>query len=374
MKKIALLYAWKSTQGGITSFYKDILWSFDSTKYEFHIFTATEKMPLDVFSHTETINTPEWLLNFIFKFNLHIPYSSLVMLLFYRKLKKYDQVIINQELSFPLWIFLKNDITILHGSTLMAMHSWIKEKKYFYALYYFIVSFNTVLTYLVASKVYTVSEFTKNYISKFNNNVEVCWLWVDQNFWKLEKHVKKIDFWFKESDFLLIFVWRFDIWKWSDKVISIMDSLSKKNKDIKMLACVSKLPENYKEYEKIWIQFFKNLWKEDLKKLYSISDTFFFPTRYEWYWLVLAEALSVWLPVVTSNIALWNLLKCSKSKDSSIGNQVQILESEDIAKQYEDAVLNNYKRFLKGELLKYRLNLNYLNLQNAIDKWVTIFK
>jgi glycosyltransferase involved in cell wall biosynthesis len=265
---------------------------------------------------------------------------------------------------------LENDITILHWSTIMAMHSWYKEKKWLYTAYYFIISLNTLLTYFVASKIYTVSEFTKWYISKFNKNVEVCWLWVDQNFWKFKKWFKKEDYWYYNDDFLLIFVWRFDIWKWSDKLIEIMKN--NKNNKIKLLACVSKIPENYSEYEKIWIKFFENLWKEDLIKLYSISDTFIFPTRYEWYWFVLAEALSIWLPAITTNIALWNMLKIIWENNPVVKERIKVLESNDNYKFFLGAIEENYKLFSDWKLKKQRLDLDCLDLDKSISNWKKI--
>lgn len=372
MKKIALLYAWKSTQGWITTFYRDILSSFDKEKYTFDIFTVTEVMPIDIFSKTIVIKTPKWLLHILFKYNIHIPYSSLVMMLFYRKLKKYDTVIINQELAFPLGLFLKNDITILHGSTLMAMDSWYREKKYLYTLYYFFISFNTIFTYLVASKIYTVSNFTKKYIQKFNKNVEVCGLWVDQDFWKLDITVKKEDYGFAATDFLLIFVGRFDIWKGSDKIVNVMNSISKWNKNIKLIACVSRLPQDIEKYNDMGITFYHNLWKEEVRKLYSISDVFFFPTRYEWYGLVLAEALSIGLSVITSDIALGNLLKKSIKKDKNLRNNITILRSEDCFEKYEKSIYWKYEKFLDWEIIKKRPDLKYLNLWASIKNWVKI--
>jgi hypothetical protein len=80
----------------------------------FDLYTVTEEIPINIFSNIFKINTPKWILNFIFKFNLHIPYSSLMMVIFYNKLKNYDKVIINQELAFPISLLLENDITILH--------------------------------------------------------------------------------------------------------------------------------------------------------------------------------------------------------------------------------------------------------------------
>ena len=370
-KKIAVLYSWWNWYGWIYTFFRDIVWNIKKNNKSIiiDVFSVTELMPWDIFDNNFLFKTNKTIKKFIFKYNLHTLFSSLIMpFVFYKKLKKYDKIIINQELAFPISFLLKNTVTIIHGTSIQPAKVRRKQKKYLYSIYYYFLSVNAILTYRASKKIYTVSDFTKNIIKWFNNNIYVAWWWVDLNFWKFNTKPTKKDFWFPTKDFLMIFVWRFDEWKWKNTLLDIMTKI--KNKNIKLI-CVSRKPENYKKLEKKWVVFFENISEEKLIDLYSISDLFIFPTKYEWYGSVTAEALSIGLPVITTNTWLWHILK-TKYKDKY--NTINILEPTDDYKKYINIIDDHYINFqktLKSKKESYKIE--EVNINRALKEWERIF-
>jgi len=375
-KNIAILYSGKKNYGGIYTFFRDILKNVKIDNLQIDLFCIFEELPLEkYFSNIYKLNVPEWFKKIIFKFNLHMPIGSLLAIFFLNKLKNYDLVLINQELSFPISLFLKNTKTIIHGSSLVALKAWLKENKYPKAFYYFIYSINTVLTYLSSKEIYTVSEFTKKYVEKFNKNVKVCGWGVDLKFWKYNKNIKKKLYGFSDTDFLMIFVGRFDYGKGKDKLLNIMEEFSSKEeyKNIKLI-CVSKKPKNFKELEKLNIYFFENLSEKEIRNLYSISDLFIFPSRYEGYGSVIAEAMAIGLPIITTNTGLGWIIKNKYKNNKEITNRIKILETYADYKDFIEKIKNFYKLWKKKKLNKKRIYIEEIDLEKALKCWKKIFE
>lgn len=367
MKKIAVLYSGWNNYWWIYTFFRDIINDIkkENNDVQIDIFSITDLPPWKLFDNEYFIKLPKFLKKFLFRFNLHIPFSSLFMPFFFlKKLKKYNKVIINQELAFPLWKLLKNSVTIIHWTSNWPAKYWLDKNKYLYALYFYIIHINCILTYKFSKNIYTVSEYTKNLVIKYNSNIKVCWWGVDLDFWKYNKNVKKEDFWFQKNDFLMIFVWRFDIWKWKQDLINIMKNINDKN--IKLI-CISWTPTNSKELEKYNIFFPKDVNEIKLKDLYSISDLFVFPTKYEWYWSVIAEALSIWLPIITTNVGLWSILE-NKYKDV-YKDYISILTPLDTYEKYIGII----KNIRNKKLWKIKYDIEEINIKKALDCWKKVF-
>jgi UDP-glucose:(heptosyl)LPS alpha-1,3-glucosyltransferase len=369
-KKIAILYSGKKSYGGIYTFFRDILKDYNRNEFQLDLFSVTESLPLEnTFSNVFLFKTNKYILNFIFKYNLHIIYSSLTMLFFLPKLKKYDKIIINQELSFPIGFFLKKSITIIHGTSLNPMKVWFKSKKYLFSLYYFFLSIHSILAYFASQKIYTVSNYTKEIINKYNKKVIVCGWGVNRNFWEYNKNIKKEDFNFKKEDFLMIFVGRFDIGKGKEELIGIMNYYKKRNKNIKLLV-ISKKPNNFSLNN---IYFYENISEEKLKDLYSISDLFIFPTKYEGYGSVIAEALSIGLPIITTNTGLGNILK--KKYIYKYVNYINILEPLSKHKEYIKRINSLYELWTKNNknLKKMDYDIKEIDLNSTLNCWREVF-
>jgi len=371
MKKIAVLYSWTKNYWWIYTFFRDIIQHIrkNNKNIQIDIFSVTDLPPGNLFNNYYLIKIPNIIKNFLFKFNLHILFSSLFIPLFFlKKLKKYDKIIINQELAFPTNLLLKNCITIIHWTSIGPAKFWWKKKRYIYSIYYFFLHLNCLLTYKTSRVIYTVSEYTKNLIKKYNKNIQVCWWGINKNFWKIDKNVKKEDFWFNKNDFIMIFVGRFDIWKWKEELVNIMKNIN--NPNVKLI-CISKRPKNYQELQKINIYFKENLSETDLKKYYSISDLFIFPTKYEGYWTVIAEALSIGLPVITTNTWLGYILQ---KKYTSKYPSIKILNILDWYEKYLPLIKDFYKKFIKNKSIeKYNYNIPEIDISNALKCWEKIF-
>jgi len=366
-KKIAVLYSWWSNYWWIYTFFRDIIKEIkkENKNIQIDIFSITELPPWNLFDNNFLVKTPKFIKNFVFKFNLHIIFSSLFLPFFFlKKLKTYDKVIINQELAFPLWKLLKNSVTIIHWTSIWPAKYWKNKKKYLYTAYYYFLHINCILTYKFSKKIYTVSEYTKNLVSNYNKNIKVCGWWVNLDFWKYQNNVSKENSWFNKNDFLMIFVWRFDIWKWKNELIDLMKNIN--NNDIKLI-CISRKPNNSKELEKYNIYFFENISEDKIKQLYSISDLFIFPTKYEWYGSVIAEALSIWLPIITTNVWLWDILE--KKYIKIYKNNIHILNPLDNYKKYLEKV--NYIK--QNKIWKINYNIPEINIKKALQCWKNVF-
>lgn len=107
----------------------------------------------------------------------------------------------------------------------------------------------------------------------------------------------------KDDDFVLSFVgWEFD----RKGLEYIIKAISMLRKDIKLLVVGGDSPDRYIDLaKKSGIQ--KNIIFAgitlDIRKYYAASDAFVFPTRYEPFGLVIAEAMATGIPVITSKIA-----------------------------------------------------------------------
>jgi len=367
MKKVAVLYSGWSGYWWIYTFFRDIINDIkkENKDIQIDIFSITDLPPWKLFDNEYLIKLPNFLKKFLFKFNLHIPFSSLFIPFFFlKKLKTYDKIILNQESAFPLWKLLKKSITIIHWTSNWPARYWWNKKKYLYSIYFYLLHLNCILTYKFSNKIYTVSEYTKNLIKNYNKNIKVCWWWVDLDFWRYNDKVSKKDFWFNNKDFLMIFVWRFDTWKWKEDLINIMKNI--KDKNVKLI-CISKKPDNFKDLEKINIFFFENINENRLIDLYSISDLFVFPTKYEWYGSVIAEALSIWLPIVTTNVWLWDILQ--NKYENKYKKYLNILDTLDDYKKY----INIITKIKENNLEKIKYNIEEINIQNALHCWKKVF-
>lgn len=143
--------------------------------------------------------------------------------------------------------------------------------------------------------------------------------WIDKNI-KIDKNENKIKY-------DLVWMWRFQSIKWIQDYLKLVYMLKSTIPNIK--ACViwwgniNEEKEFYNTIEKLWIQsnvFFQGKihWVERFK-LVQQSKVFINTSKYESYWLVNLESLSLWVPVVCYELWTYDVFSKWVVK-SEIGN------------------------------------------------------
>ncbi|MBB6066837.1 glycosyltransferase family 4 protein [Methanococcus maripaludis] len=358
-KKIIVIYSGKESFGGIYTFWKNIIDN-SPKNIEYKFLSLTEKIP-----EYPTIlkPLPNFLINLSFKLNIHYYITGLYLLRYLNELKKYDLVIFNQPTAFPCGHFLKNKtktINILHGCAKSCYDAWLKENIIYY-IYYKILAFFEKISGNCCDKVLTVSEFSQmNLILEgISKPVINCGFGVNTKNHELDlstTHLKRLK---NKNEYIMLFVGRFDIGKGRNELIAIMKELSITYPNIKLI-CVSNKPKNHEELKKYNIGFINNVSNEELMELYLISDLFIFPTKYEGYGSVIAEAASFGLPIITS--------------DTGIGYNLKNMDISGIyINRTNEPIATYIKQILKEYVERKRYNYSELNhlfdVKNSLKKW-----
>ncbi|MBA2840130.1 glycosyltransferase involved in cell wall biosynthesis [Methanococcus maripaludis] len=359
ISKILVIYSGKESYGGIYTFWKNIIDnSPNGMKYEF--LSLTEKIP-----EYPTIlkPLPQFLINLSFKLNIHYYVTGLCLIYYLNEIKKYDLVIFNQPTAFPCGYFLKNKIktiNVLHGCAKSCYDAWLNEN-FVYYIYYKILAFFEKISGNCCDKVLTVSEFSRmNLIHEgIKKPVINCNFGVNLKNRVITSSATNLNQFKNKNEYIMLFVGRFDIGKGSKELTNIMKNLYIDYPDIKLI-CVSDKPKNYEKLKKYNIEFLNSISDEELVNLYSKSDLFIFPTKYEGYGSVVAEAASFGLPIITTNTGIGYNIKSLNIPGIYINKT-----NEDIT-TYGKQILKEYFKRKKYDYSE----INYLfDVKYSLKKW-----
>lgn len=120
---------------------------------------------------------------------------------------------------------------------------------------------------------------------------------------------KKDEKYFNNNDFVFLNIWRLEEQKWQEFLIKSFYELYKKNKNIKLIILWewSLREELQNLINKLWLE--NNiflLWRrENVYSYIKKSNAFVFSSLWEWFWLVLVEALSQWKPIISTDCKAW---------------------------------------------------------------------
>jgi len=368
--KVAIIYSGKTSYGGIYSFWKNIIDN-SPNDIDYTFFSVTEKIP-----EFKTILKPmnQWLKKTSFRFNFHYYLTGFEMKNYISELMKYDVVIFNQPTAYPVGKILRKKgvrtINILHGSAKGSSDAWKREGRFVYYIYYRLFWFFEKLSGNSCDKVLTVSDFTKqNLIEEgIKKPIINCGFGIETRKYKInmnnaEKKELRKKFGFDDEDYVLLFVGRFDPGKGSDKIISIMKQISSENPRIKLL-CVARRPKNYGELISYNISFAQNIPEDKLIKIYNSADLFLFPSRYEGYGGVVAEAIASGLPVIFSDTGLGPDLKSLNLEG------IYINPTNEKCKTIISQVTKEYKKRKKYDYS----NVEKIELSKVVGKWIKEIK
>lgn len=140
------------------------------------------------------------------------------------------------------------------------------------------------------------------------------------------------------------------------------------------------LLEHYKEFikeqhiENVFFVGFKD--KKEVLEFYKMADVFFFPTRYDIWGLVINEAMSIGLPIISSDKALASLELLSKEFMFSIEHKEEFLKlihdfiSKDEKELYSigESNLNKIKEYSIEQMVEDHLNIFKEILQKEKQK------
>lgn len=301
----------------------------------------------------------------------------------------------NSILSFPIFKLRKfiknNNIEILHCHLPKSqVVCWLlkiiffPETKLIFHEHWSIFQdwkFYLFLLKLFKSKVdlfIAISNATKKYLKiKVNiveNKIELLYNFVDldrfslDNKFNLELERKK--YLLNKNDFTVWFAWRLIDWKWWDVFINSAIDLIDKWYNIKFLIA-------WDWYDKLkllkyinWYSNIKYIWYiEDMNNFYWILDIFIIPSYWEPMWLTEIEAMSVWVPVISSNVEAlneiiedwynWLLFNVKDSNDLS-NNILKLYNDLELRKK----LIKNWKKSVK----RYNLDNYLVELEKIYEK------
>lgn len=169
--------------------------------------------------------------------------------------------------------------------------------------------------YNKADKIITIAKEEKeNLVKNYSINrtiIEVIYNPID---------IKKItalvgeDLWtyahlFGDQKFTFINIWRLTHQKNQEILLRAFDTLNRKYQDTRLIILgdgdlKNELCLQRESLHSKWDIFF--LWnQQNPYKFLHNSDCFVFTSRYEWFWIVILEAMSCWLPVISTDCKTW---------------------------------------------------------------------
>ncbi len=210
------------------------------------------------------------------------------------------------KIFFPkkMYIFIHNTlkrvyITNYPDETLLEK---IKRK-----IEYFLLSYYEKLLSEYSKKIFVVSKSTFDDVTN-QYNIPTKKIFIINN--GIDLSTFKLWNPKKTNNKNLLFVWRLTSRKNIWDLINIMDILVKTDNSYKLNIVWdwskkyrNKLITNIEKYNlKKNIKIITNITNDLLNKYYSKSSIFIFSSLVEWFWLVLLEAMSKWLPIIAYNI------------------------------------------------------------------------
>ena len=187
----------------------------------------------------------------------------------------------------------------------VSIHNSIKKNIYY--------KFAIKLLYNFPDKVITVAKEEKESLMKnywvSGEKIRVIYNAIDIgkiNFFKKEYLDEEEKRYFKNGKFTFLNVWRLVYQKNQELLINVFKKFNEKYKNSQLIILWEW--ELRKELEnQIWDN--KNihlLWlkKNPYKYMYN-SDCFVFSSRYEWFGIVLIEAMACWLPIISTDCSTW---------------------------------------------------------------------
>ncbi|PLW79480.1 hypothetical protein C0585_07560 [Candidatus Woesearchaeota archaeon] len=362
MKRIAVVYSVKDGFGGMYAFWRDLINSIP--EYKFTFYCTVEPIPKSGFDY---VYEKSLIGNFLSKINLQDSLGGLTALRYRKELEKYDVVLFSQANAWPIARSLKNvrKINILFGTARACANAW-KGKNLAGVILFKIKEFFEKKGASLCDKILTISEFSKKHLVEENIKKPIvdCGLGVDLSRFSVKFNDKDLreKYDFDKKDFLLLFVGRWSPGKGNDIVTETMKKVS--NKKIKMV-CVAKKPKDYKELKKYGIYFITGIPDTDLHKIYRMSDLFFFPSRYEGYGLVTAEAAASSIPIITTSTGFpWKL-----RKNKVLSRYILPIDSD--INVFKERILELYSDKKKRELVvkEYLKNKDLFDLSISMDKF-----
>jgi glycosyltransferase involved in cell wall biosynthesis len=216
--------------------------------------------------------------------------------------KKYNFIISRQYFlnSFILWIWklfkiirTKTYIVWDWGTTDNEIENIIKQLPLFYKIYFYIIWKNN---YLICNN----SDFLQSLHDNFDS----------QKIYKIYNWVKKSSIQNKKKKEIknIVFIWRFDTWKWLQETLDAFEILKTKSLTLHVIWYNSKNTSLKNGKKKNIIFHWKVSWKEK-DTLMNQMDLLVFPSYYQWesFWLVLYESAAINIPIITTDF--WDTKK-----------------------------------------------------------------
>lgn len=203
--------------------------------------------------------------------------------------------------------------------------------------------------------------------SFYKNKLEIIYNSIDLEKIDLLKNEEVTDFDFNK--FTFINIWRLTYQKWQDSLIKAFDKFNKNYPEAQLIILWDW------ELKVEYINLINNLnnkniyllWnKENVYKYLNKSDCFVLSSRFEWFWLVLIEAMACNLPIISTKcpsgpieILWWN----NFDKYEKIKNII-LVENDNI-ELLEKSLIDIYN--LKKQNHKY--DFKRFSFENNVEKW-----
>lgn len=268
-------------------------------------------------------------------------------------------------------IFFNNSarcIWVVHG-TLSIWHRYMR-----YILLYFLRQLDSIV--VISKQEYV--DFTE----KYNFSMDKVQL-IHNGFHADRSNWTKVTFSKQEEDifwerYVFINIWRLTRQKWHDMLIKGFDNLYKKNPHISLI-----ILGEWEEYDAL--MKLKNilpskkhihlLWNKcNIYDYLNKADCFVMSSRFEWFGLVLLEALSSGLPIISTNCPSWPseiLWWVIWSNTISYNNSIIVVPYNDntIHHLYTAMEKQISQRFLEVDESYYQGILETFNFNKHISHW-----
>ncbi len=301
-------------------------------------------------------------------------YSMILLFLKHNKKQKYN--IIHAHTYLPLlvgklsWILAKVPVVAtVHGSQIMD----IGDRNFSYY----------VQKWLLTRIKYDLEICVgKNFLEYSNiNNIVNIWNGVNLEEFIWQNHnndpsIKK-----------LLFVWRLERTKGVDVLIDAIDyivnSLHKKNILLNIIGYGYDEKTYHNQVKKYRLQkYIKFHWQkkwDELVDFYKQSDFMIVPSRAEWFWIIILEAMASWIPVIATKswwpediIDDWINWFLVKNKDTiALANKIS-KEIEGNNTNIEKIIKNGLitiKKYYTWEIVGTKIYKEYSSLLNTQTKW-----